>query len=54
MPNAGSARFWVEFSFADWLVPHLPDDFDLLDSSLVRAAEDHFGVKLTQAGRGIG
>jgi hypothetical protein len=54
LPNAGSARFWIEVGFGDWIVPHLPDDFDLLDPMLIRTAEDHFGLKLAQAGRGVG
>ncbi len=53
VPSAGSARFWVGFDFGEWLVPHLPHDFNLLDPALVRAMELHFGVEMAQAGRAL-
>jgi hypothetical protein len=53
VPCAGSARFWVGFDFGVWLLSHLPEDFDLLDPALVRATEDHFGVRMAQAGRAL-
>lgn len=48
--DAGSARFWLEFDFGEWIVPHLPEDFSLLNPPLVGLAESHFGVKMSQAG----
>jgi hypothetical protein len=54
VPRAGSARFWVEFNFAAWMIPLVQEDFGLLDWLLVRSAEEHFGVELAQGGRGVG
>lgn len=53
VPSAGSARFWVGFDFGVWLLPHLPENFNLLNAPLVRATEDHFGVQMVQAGRAL-
>jgi hypothetical protein len=50
IPNAGSARFWLGFDFGEWVVPHLPEDFSLLNPALVELAEEHFGVKMSEAG----
>ena len=52
-PNAGNARFWIEFGFGEWLIPRWPEDLELLTPELVRATEDHFGVGFAQAGRGV-
>jgi hypothetical protein len=51
-PNAGNARFWIEFGFGEWLNARWPEDLQLLTPELVRATEDHFGVGFAQAGRG--
>ena len=53
IPLAGCARFWVSFDFGEWLLSYMPEDFDLLDPALIRATEDHFGVKMTQVGRAL-
>lgn len=54
LPNTASARFWVEFGLEEWLVPHVPKDFNLLNLSLVDAIQQHFGTRMVQAGRYIG
>lgn len=53
IPGCGSARFWLGFDFAEWLIPRVPDDLDLLDPRFVEAVNTHFGVRFIQAGRGI-
>ncbi len=53
VPLTGSARFWVRFDFGEWLLSYMPEDFDLLDPGLIRATEDHFGVRMTQVGRAL-
>jgi hypothetical protein len=53
IPSAGCARFWVSFDFGEWLLSHMPEDFDLLDPGLIRATEDFFDVQMTQAGRAL-
>jgi hypothetical protein len=53
IPFAGSARFWVSFDFGEWLVPHVAEDFDLLPPNLVRLAEEHLGIEMSQAGRAL-
>jgi hypothetical protein len=54
VPDSGNARFWLGFSFSRVLIPHWPSDLALVQPELVRAAEDHFGVRFAQAGRGVG
>jgi hypothetical protein len=43
----------VSFDFGEWLLSHMPEDFDLLDPGLIRATEDFFDVQMTQAGRAL-
>ena len=52
--GAGSARFWIEFEFGNWLFPKMTDNFNLLRPVLVAAIEECFGVKVVQAGIGVG
>lgn len=54
VPGSGRARFWLGFDFAEWLIPRVPDDLDLLDPRFIGAVNEHFGVRFIQAGRGIG
>jgi hypothetical protein len=51
VPNAGYARFWVEFEFGRWLFPPIKDTFDVLEPSIVICAEQSFGSKFVQGCR---
>jgi hypothetical protein len=42
------ARFWIEFGVGDWLMPMITDGLEILDTRLVKAAEEVFGVGFTQ------
>ena len=53
IPATGSARFWINFDFGEWLLPYMPEDFGLLDYAFIRATEDHFGVRMAQVGRAL-
>lgn len=53
IPFAGCARFWVSFNFGEWFLSHLAKDFDLLAPLLIGATEEHFGVRMSQAGRAL-
>jgi hypothetical protein len=48
VPNAGCARFWIEFEFGKWLFPKMDDRLDLLEPSIVETAGDCFGVSFIQ------
>ena len=45
------ARFWIEFVIADWLMPLLTDSPEILDPSLVAAANRVFETQFTQGCR---
>jgi len=49
VPNAGCARFWIEFHFGKWLFPEMKDNtLDLLPASVVAAAQKAFAVRFAQ------
>jgi hypothetical protein len=48
VPNAGCARFWIEFEFGKMLFPEIDDRLDLMEPSIVRFAEDRFRIKFAQ------
>jgi hypothetical protein len=49
VPNAGCARFWIEFRFGKWLFPEMKDNsLDLLPASVVDAAQTAFAVRFAQ------
>jgi hypothetical protein len=48
VPNAGCARFWIEFEFGKWLLPKIDDSLDLLEPSIVETARECFGLTFVQ------
>jgi len=49
VPNAGCARFWIEFRFGKWVFPQMKDNtLDLLPASVVEAAQKAFAVRFAQ------
>ncbi len=51
VPNAGCARFWIEFEYGKMLFPAIEDRLDLIESKIVEVAETDFGIKLVQGCR---
>lgn len=49
VPNAGCARFWIEFEFGKMLFPPIEDRLDLIDPQIVETAQMAFGVPFLQA-----
>jgi hypothetical protein len=48
VPKAGCARFWIEFEYGKMLFPAIKDSLELIDHSIVRAAEKDFESKFVQ------
>jgi hypothetical protein len=48
VPNAGCARFWVQFEFGKWLFPKIEDSLNLLEPSVVELAKTSFGTDFVQ------
>ncbi len=48
VPEAGCARFWVEFALGNGLFPQIDESLDLLPPSVVRAAEQTFKIGFNQ------
>lgn len=48
VPNAGCARFWVEFEYGKMLFPAIDDRLDLIEPKIVEVAEKDFGIKFVQ------
>jgi hypothetical protein len=49
VPNAGYARFWIEFRFGKWLFPEMKDNgLDLLSIPVVDAAYKAFSTRFNQ------
>ncbi len=48
VPNAGCARFWIEFEFGKMLFPRIEDHLDLIEPRIVEVAETAFGIKFVQ------
>jgi len=49
VPNAGCARFWIEFAFGEWLFPEMKgDSLNLLAAPIVVAAQQEFSVGFAQ------
>jgi hypothetical protein len=48
VPNAGCARFWIEFEYGKMLFPQIEDRLDLIEPRLVQIAEKEFGITFTQ------
>ncbi len=48
VPNAGCARFWVEFEFGKWLLPKIENSLEILDPTIARLATGTLGVTFVQ------
>ena len=46
--STGCARFWIEFEFGRWLLPRIDGFLEILDPSIVIAAEKHFRLAFEQ------
>jgi hypothetical protein len=44
----GCARFWIEFGIGDYLIPMVTNRLDILDTRLVKATSDLFGIEFGQ------
>ncbi len=51
VPNAGCARFWIEFEFGKFLLPKMADDLNILSPSIVAKAEECFQTRFVQGCR---
>jgi hypothetical protein len=51
VPNAGCARFWIEFEYGKMLFPRIEDRLDLMEPEIVAAAAREFGLPLVQGCR---
>jgi hypothetical protein len=50
IPEAGCARFWIEFMFGNWLVPRIDKSLDILTPAIPTLTSDAFGIAFTQSG----
>jgi hypothetical protein len=48
VPNAGCARYWIEFEYGKMLFPPIEDNLEIIEPSIVHAAEKEFGSKFVQ------
>lgn len=48
VPRAGCARFWIAFEFGRFVFPEISDTLSLLHPSIVKNAEESFGVTFIQ------
>jgi hypothetical protein len=48
VPNAGCARFWIEFQLGKFLFPKVETNLELLHPAIVRMANQTFGVTFAQ------
>lgn len=51
VPNAGSARFWLEFEFGKFIYPRIDKSLDVFSPRLVAMAEECFRTKFVQGCR---
>jgi hypothetical protein len=51
VPHAGCARFWIEFEFGKFIFPKADKNFDFLNPSIVREAEQCFQTRFVQGCR---
>ena len=51
VPNAASARFWIEFEFGKFIYPKIDRSLDIFSPRLVQGAEDCFQTKFAQGCR---
>lgn len=49
VPEAGAARFWIQFELGKFLFPEIKNgNLDLLNPEIVRVAESIFGIRFVQ------
>jgi hypothetical protein len=46
--DAGCARFWVEFEFGKWLLPHIGSSLEILDPTITELATVSFALPFAQ------
>jgi len=51
VPNAGSARFWIEFEFGRFIYPKIDKNLDVLSPLLLEKTEECFQTKFVQGCR---
>jgi hypothetical protein len=51
VPNAGCARFWIEFEFGKFLLPKMANSLDVLSPLIVAKTEECFHTKFVQGCR---
>jgi hypothetical protein len=51
VPNAASARFWIEFMFGNWLIPKIEMSLELLPLPILALARESFGMSFAQGCR---
>ena len=51
VPEAGCARFWIEFEYGKMLFPPIEDSLELIESSIIHAAEKEFENRFVQGCR---
>lgn len=51
VPNAGCARFWIEFEFGKFLLPEMVSSLDALSHAIVAKTEECFRTKFVKACR---
>ncbi len=51
IPDAGCARFWIEFEFGRFIYPMIGNNFDVLNPSLIAMAEECFQTEFAQGCR---
>jgi hypothetical protein len=51
VPNAASARFWIEFEFGKFIYPEIDRSLDVFSPQLLRAAEECFQTTFAQGCR---
>ncbi|MBZ5665857.1 MAG: hypothetical protein LAO30_14740 [Acidobacteriia bacterium] len=51
VPNAASARFWIEFQFGKWLFPEIGTSLNVIDPLILTSAIDSFGTTFAQGCR---
>jgi hypothetical protein len=48
VPDAGCARFWIEFEYGKMLFPPIEDRLDLIEATIVAVAKCAFGINFVQ------
>ena len=46
--DAGCARFWAEFEFGKWLLPHIGNSLEIRDPTISELATESFALRFAQ------